>query len=105
MYNLDMSQSTIHNTSSVASTVRNKDYFKAHKLSGIYRDYDRLTGDLIEEGEFRNGVEVGLWKVIDEDGDEQHFRYAEERIGAMCRDGSMSSATGRGACSWHGGVA
>lgn len=26
------------------------------------------------------------------------------RIGAVCRDGTWSSATGRGACSWHGGV-
>lgn len=27
------------------------------------------------------------------------------RIGAVARDGWVSSATGRGACSWHGGVA
>ena len=27
------------------------------------------------------------------------------RTGAVCRDGSRSIATGRGACSWHGGVA
>lgn len=27
------------------------------------------------------------------------------RTGAMCRDGTKSSATGRGACSHHGGVA
>lgn len=26
------------------------------------------------------------------------------RVGAVCKDGSRSSATGRGACSWHGGV-
>ena len=26
------------------------------------------------------------------------------RTGAMCRDGTRSSATGSGACSWHGGV-
>lgn len=26
------------------------------------------------------------------------------RTGAVCNDGSTSSATGRGACSWHGGV-
>jgi hypothetical protein len=26
------------------------------------------------------------------------------RIGAICRDGTRSYATGRGACSWHGGV-
>ena len=27
------------------------------------------------------------------------------RVGAECRDGWDSTATGRGACSWHGGVA
>jgi len=27
-----------------------------------------------------------------------------ERYGAICKDGSRSSATGRGACSHHGGV-
>lgn len=27
------------------------------------------------------------------------------RTGAICRDGRKSFATGRGACSWHGGVA
>jgi hypothetical protein len=27
------------------------------------------------------------------------------RTGARCRDGWRSDATGRGACSWHGGVA
>mgnify|MGYP006879035078 CR=1 FL=1 len=29
---------------------------------------------------------------------------AGKRVGAVCEDGSRSSATGRGACSWHGGV-
>jgi len=28
----------------------------------------------------------------------------EIRVGAVCRDGTRSSATGRGACSHHGGV-
>jgi hypothetical protein len=30
---------------------------------------------------------------------------APQRVGATCRDGWESSATGSGACSWHGGVA
>mgnify|MGYP003647252849 CR=1 FL=1 len=29
----------------------------------------------------------------------------KKRVGAVCRDGSTSKATGRGACSHHGGVA
>ncbi len=32
-------------------------------------------------------------------------RPKSERIGCICMDGSFSSATGRGACSGHGGVA
>ena len=30
--------------------------------------------------------------------------FPKVRTGAVCRDGSHSDATGRGACSWHGGV-
>lgn len=30
--------------------------------------------------------------------------YSSVRTGAVCRDGSSSTATGRGACSHHGGV-
>ena len=37
-----------------------------------------------------------------------HFYVPAQEIndhaGAVCRDGSTSPATGRGACSWHGGV-
>ena len=29
---------------------------------------------------------------------------SDQRIGAICRDGTRSTATGRGACSRHGGV-
>ena len=32
------------------------------------------------------------------------LKTKEYRIGAICSDGWESSATGRGACSWHGGV-
>jgi len=71
----------------------------------LYQDFDPYTGKLKEEGNFSNGSETGKWKVFDEDGDEQHFTYSMERVGAICGDGTKSSATGRGACSWHGGVA
>ncbi|WKD85826.1 Cell wall-binding protein YwsB [Polaribacter huanghezhanensis] len=33
-----------------------------------------------------------------------NISYYSVRTGAKCRDGSSSSATGRGACSHHGGV-
>ncbi|NQT84227.1 DUF3761 domain-containing protein [bacterium] len=38
-------------------------------------------------------------------GVESYQVYVGRRTGAICRDGSRSYATGRGACSWHGGVA
>lgn len=43
--------------------------------------------------------------------EDPHFRNSHEcldnendRIGAQCKDGSFSKATGAGACSSHGGV-
>lgn len=84
---------------------KSKKYFKDSKLSGLYQDFDAYTGKLKEEGRFINGVETGHWRVIDDDGDEIHYSYSLQRIGAICRDGTTSSATGGGACSWHGGVA
>ena len=35
---------------------------------------------------------------------ESQAQYGAYRIGAICNDGTQSSATGSGACSWHGGV-
>lgn len=43
----------------------------------------------------------------EEDYEELEYPYQETgsyRTGAICSDGSYSDATGRGACSWHGGV-
>lgn len=69
---------------------KSKKYFKDNKLSGLYQDFDPYTGKLKEEGRFQNGVESGLWKVIDADGDEIHYSYSLERVGALCRDGTTS---------------
>ena len=35
----------------------------------------------------------------------RNLTIVKVRIGAICKDGTTSSATGRGACSHHGGVA
>ncbi len=59
----------------------------------------------IAKGYYQNGYRIGKWTFVDKDGDERYSDYQLERVGALCRDGSTSSATGRGACSWHGGVA
>ncbi len=37
--------------------------------------------------------------------DYKSYSKTQYRIGAICRDGTRSYATGRGACSHHGGVA
>lgn len=42
------------------------------------------------------GAAVLTWLVIPSHG---------SRDGATCQDGTVSAATGSGACSWHGGVA
>jgi hypothetical protein len=34
-----------------------------------------------------------------------NHRWLAFRVGAQCTDGTISTATGSGACSWHGGVA
>lgn len=41
---------------------------------------------------------------IDEEPAYTYQGSGSYRTGAICSDGSTSSATGRGACSWHGGV-
>lgn len=67
----DFDESTIHDSSSVisASNAQNKEYYKKNKLTGAYREIDPITGEIVEEGEFFNGKETGLWKVRDQDGD------------------------------------
>lgn len=63
---------------------------------------DTLNGDWlkVEKGQYsgyvhKNFVKSGTAKVSTITGG---------RIGAICKDGTYSSATGRGACSHHGGV-
>lgn len=90
---------------SLPPTAKSKEDFKNSRASGLYQRFHPETGRLQEQGTFQQGVEIGIWKEIDPDGDEIHFQYTKERVGAICNDGSRSSATGRGACSWHGGVA
>lgn len=47
------------------------------------------------------GALVGLWGVIERD---RYLGSVDDRVGAECVDGTRSDATGRGACSGHGGV-
>ena len=81
-----------------------KEDYRKNKVSGFFQYRDPKTGRIREEGRFENGNEVGLWKQYDSDGDEMHCEYSQSRVGAICKDGSRTKATGRGAGSHHGGV-
>lgn len=70
----------------------------------ICKDSD---GNIVSEETITEPIrEVTLVGTREEEPETEY--YAEDnytRSGAICNDGSYSSATGRGACSWHGGVA
>ena len=51
---------------------KSKEEFVSKKLSGLYKKIDP-SGKIRQEGRFQNGIEVGLWKVYDQDGDEVHY--------------------------------
>lgn len=44
----DFDQSTRHETSSVMSATHNKDYYKKNMISAIYKEYDPITGEIVE---------------------------------------------------------
>jgi antitoxin component YwqK of YwqJK toxin-antitoxin module len=73
------------------------------QLSGNYYEYFS-SGTPKTKGYYVDDSESGNWIYYDEDGDYKKFSYVTFRVGAICNDGTRSSATGRGACSWHGGV-
>ena len=63
-----------------------------------------LDGTLFMEGEYTQGEKRGKWNYYLNEKIVKTVQYIKKRIGAECRDGSYSNATGRGACSHHGGV-
>ena len=70
------------------ANLKSKKYFKDNKLSGLYQEFHPLTGRLKEQGSFQNGVPTGKWRTLDEDGDEIHYQYTMQRVGAICNDGT-----------------
>lgn len=77
--------------------------YLAGELSGAYSEYFE-NGRTAKTGSYSNGEKSGTWRYYDSDGDCRITRFMEIRTGAICNDGSQSTATGRGACSHHGGV-
>lgn len=65
-----------------------------------YDENDEVVSNEITTEPTKEIVTVG----IAEPEPEYYYSDYSERSGAICSDGSYSSATGRGACSWHGGV-
>jgi hypothetical protein len=66
-------------------------------IEGIF-GYKSIKGQLVK------GEERGVWVYEKYNGEKEVFEWISSRVGAICRDGSRSDATGRGACSHHGGV-
>ena len=66
-------------------------------IEGIF-GYKSIKGQLVK------GEERDVWVYEKYNGEKEVFKWIPSRVGAICRDGSRSDATGRGACSHHGGV-
>lgn len=78
-------------------------YLKNKSYTGSFRvDYIDESQKTI--GYLENGLERGNWYYYYSNGTVEKYVWEYVRIGAECCDGTTSSATGRGACSWHGGV-
>lgn len=81
-----------------------KSYYINDILSGEFSDFYQ-SGAPKSKGRYSKGEKTGTWTYYNENGYYEQMRQQTYRVGARCRDGSSSSATGRGACSHHGGVA
>ena len=92
----------IENNSNQQSTTNNNLYYYIDDDSDYYND---------DSDYYENYNETSQFKLRNEN--QQHYQYlyntddfkSKVRIGAVCNDGTYSTATGRGACSHHGGVA
>ena len=77
--------------------------FKQTGFSGKI-SFKGILGYKSVKGQLLNGEERGLWVYEKYNGEKEVYNWISERVGAICYDGHRSYATGRGACSHHGGV-
>lgn len=107
-------------SSLISSTTLGQTYYISSS-SGVNLRSDKSTSSkVIIKLDYCENVkvlaEIENWYKVDYNGQEG-FIYSDllkkgrcittvskVRVGARCRDGSRSNATGRGACSHHGGV-
>jgi len=99
-------QKPIYHVTSSSLVLRveaNKDSKKLQTLN----QYDNVKVLELGEGEWSkvdfNGKVGYVAKKFIKEG-KAVVSYTRYRVGATCKDGTSSSATGRGACSHHGGV-
>lgn len=83
--------------------IYSKENYSNGKLSGYYALYFG-NGKPKQVGSYSKGEKSGTWYYYDYDGEYKQTQFMQVRVGAICNDGWESSATGRGACSHHGGV-
>jgi antitoxin component YwqK of YwqJK toxin-antitoxin module len=84
-------------------TLQSSEQYQNGKLNGDYSEHYQ-SGRIKTSRYYSNGEASNTWYYYDDDGDYKKYQFIVYRTGAICNDGSRSSATGRGACSWHGGV-
>lgn len=69
-----------------------------------FGDSDYIDNWSLSDGKitrnFTQEVTTAYYKELREEAVSEYY----ERSGAICRDGTRSYSTGRGTCSWHGGV-
>ena len=63
-------------------------------------------GGIVNDSNFDNIYDEVSYEIYDVENskDDLEMSMSYVRIGAVCNDGWVTSATGSGACSWHKGV-
>lgn len=88
------------------SQIYNEKRFESLKQNGFTGNisFDGIFGYKSISGHLFKGEERGVWVYEKYNGEKEVYKWISTRVGAICRDGSRSYATGRGTCSHHGGV-
>jgi hypothetical protein len=88
------------------SKILNEKKFYTYKQTGFTGEisFKDILGYKLVKGLLIDGEERGLWVYEKYNGEKEKYNWISERVGAICYDGHRSYATGRGACSHHGGV-
>jgi energy-coupling factor transporter transmembrane protein EcfT len=77
--------------------------YRNNNYSGVFRIF-QSDGNILLEGRLNNGEPREIWTYYKNGRVKYREKYVTRTVGANCCDGSTSNATGRGACSHHGGV-